>query len=90
MARQVKTAKFNGTVYRIENTAGFDGTCTGPDGYPPHITINHTLRGRRLLETLIHEGIHASDFEMDEKKVTRIARDLAKFLHRWGYRVKDD
>lgn len=88
MKQRVRTARFHKTVYNIETTEGWDGECTSPHGHAPRILISERVQGRRKLEVLIHEALHACNFEKCESVVERTAHDIAKFLWRWGYREK--
>ena len=42
--------------------------------------VRRCLRGRRFMNTMIHELIHAECDELKEKKVRRIARTVARTL----------
>lgn len=81
-------AKFNGTVYNVD-LEPIDGICTAPDGKcPPTIMITGGLREtQRGLETCLHEALHASKWNADEKQVHRAAKDIARFLWRLGWRL---
>ena len=62
----------------------------GADGethYPGReILIDDRITGHRLLDTLIHEGLHAALPHLMEHDVTRAATDIARVLWRLGYR----
>lgn len=62
---------------------GLDGQCFYN---PPAIEIGAHCRGKRELDTLIHEMLHAAHPKMIEKEVHDTARDIAKVLWKWGYR----
>jgi hypothetical protein len=51
------------------------------------ILIDARLRGRPLLETEIHEALHACFPQMSEESITEAARDVARILWALGYRV---
>lgn len=55
------------------------------DGYPT-IFIDANISGRKRLETIAHETLHASKPLMTEEEVTRIAADIGKALWLLGYR----
>jgi hypothetical protein len=70
-----------------------DGDCVVPetpaDKVPcREIRIYDKLRGREMLETLIHEVGHATWPEKREEWIEHHAADLARFLWRIGYRRK--
>jgi hypothetical protein len=44
--------------------------------------VRRCLRNRRLLNTVIHEVLHAECKKLRERKVRRIARSLARMLWR--------
>jgi len=50
------------------------------------IRIAHGQTGRELLDTHIHEGLHACSWDLAEDFVTQAAKDIARYLHRLGYR----
>lgn len=61
------------------------GAATGRRSKQPMFAVHENLSGRRLLEVLIHEALHACfDRRMSEKDVKQTARDIARFLHRIG------
>jgi len=84
--RVVKTATFNGVVYDIDMSPRINGTCDCPCGGKPSILILADSKTRSELEALIHESLHAEDWSKSEEKVTRIGREVARFLWRLGYR----
>jgi hypothetical protein len=62
-----------------------DGLCD-PPGPERTIQIKPTLRQRRMLETLIDEGIHACMWDLDNDAVDECSASIAEFLWRCGYR----
>ena len=67
------------------------GWTISPDSKNPRldrkILIDERLKGRALLETEIHEAMHACFPQLSEETVTEAARDLARILWALGYRV---
>lgn len=63
-----------------------DGDCDDPVVPNRTIRVLLSLRGRDLLETLIHEFTHGADHSKKEEWVTEFSRDLAIFLTRMGYK----
>lgn len=67
------------------------GECTYPvNGGPGAVTIREGLAGSILLDTLIHELLHAAYPELAEGRVRRGATDIARVLWRAGYRLPND
>jgi len=66
------------------------GRCDPPDKPNKTITINSRLRGEELLDTIIHEVLHAASWDvLDEGFVEQTATDLARILWKLGYRKID-
>lgn len=65
---------------------GDDGQCDPPDCPGKAIRVRADLRQTALLETLLHEMLHACNWTHDENHVTRSAADMAQILWRLGYR----
>lgn len=66
-----------------------DGLCDSPRNRAPRfIKIRKTLRGKRMLEIILHELRHAQDFDLDEQVVTDIAEEEADLLWQLGYRLR--
>lgn len=65
------------------------GACYGLCEHDIHvIDIEKGLGGKKLLEIVIHEMLHAEFPEEDEKAVTQAAEDTAEALWRVGFRCK--
>ena len=84
---EFSTGKFN--IY-IED---IDGLCCDPDVVPDSeksITISPRLKGRRRLEVVIHECLHAEYPSItgreEEEWVDTAALNISKLLWRMGYR----
>jgi len=93
MARPVKTQKFNGVKYEIDVEPILGATQDPhPKTYIPVIRVVNGLpygncRGARTgLDVIIHEALHASNFNAHEETVERAAREVSKLLWRLGYR----
>ena len=54
------------------------------------ILISMKLKGRRRLDTEIHEYLHLCNPLMSEEAVTQQASDLAKILWSLSYRPRND
>jgi len=84
-------AKINGRVWRVVLTParnmGKDwGRCDHPPGRHPTIQVRRSLKGVNLLDTIIHETLHAQLPLLDETAVDTTARVVATVLHQLGYR----
>ena len=63
-----------------------DGRCDPPDRPHKTISIARRLRGERQLDVLLHELLHACNWQLDEEHITQTATDIARVLWRLGYR----
>ena len=81
---------FRGTRYRLKfgHTWADEtkGETDAPNQPKPEIRIRKHLRGLMLLDTLIHEGLHATLWDLDDDAVHATASDIARLLWRLGYR----
>lgn len=57
---------------------------------PGVIRINPKQAGKVLMDTLIHEAIHACEPDMDECDVRANARDITRLLWKLNYRRVDN
>lgn len=85
MMRQIKTHTFNHHRYVVAMwpVKGLTDVCRSS---PLTLALNTKEPEKRLLATTIHEALHACDWNMSEKKVDRISKDIGSFLWRLGYR----
>lgn len=68
----------------------YDGFCDPPDTPNKRIWIKKNLRPSREIQTLLHEMLHACDWDLCEEAVTEIADDIGRVLYKLGYRrIKD-
>lgn len=59
------------------------GQCDDPDSAgTKRIRIREDLRGELLLDTIIHEMLHAANWHIDEDHVNRLATDMARTIMR--------
>lgn len=95
--QRVKTHRFKGRKYRIEVDEPFIGLCSipkRPKKYQPSIRLSEGLpsgdkKGAKLgLITLIHECLHAENWQGTEKRTDEIAREIGGLLWRLGFRRK--
>jgi hypothetical protein len=83
-------ATFRGKRYKIltkdldEDTLG---ECDPPYQEKKEIRFSRHDSWKQLLDTHIHEALHACLWDLDEHDVSETARDIAAFLWRLGYRL---
>lgn len=73
------------TITRSNPGPGNDGIC---DPATKTIVVRRTLRGELELDTLLHEMLHACHWDLDEAAILETATDIARALHRIGYRLE--
>ena len=66
------------------------GECENPTSSGKTIRINRELSGEGMLDTLIHEALHACLWDLDDEAVEPTAKDMARMLWRLGYRPKEE
>ncbi len=84
----VKTATFNGRQYKIFLRKPVDGMCSTYTDERA-IDIFTPLDTQNGLITLIHEGLHASNWTKSETDVDRTSKDIGRLLWRLGFRIGD-
>lgn len=91
IAARVRSATICGRRYRIQFDASLGkdyGECCYPSaGEPGLIRIRPDLEGLDLLDTFLHELLHAAFPELGEGRVTRGATDIARAMWRAGLRI---
>ena len=93
MQVQIRGKKWNLCVLRENNSAYDRGQCDPPNKqgkqiriYPAAFKTDH-----RLMETLIHEALHAACWDLDEELVEDFSHDVARILLKCGFsRTEDD
>ncbi len=66
-----------------------DGECDPPHVFDKAIMIGPKLSEPELLETAVHEAMHATCWFADEEVINQAAMDIALFLSRIGFRLSD-
>ena len=64
------------------------GSCSPPHVKCRVIRIRKSMNEKLTLETICHELLHLTDWDLDEAAVERRGKLLAKVLWRLGYRRK--
>jgi hypothetical protein len=82
----------NGKRWRLVYTTqgSRDGQCDHPEVSGKKIVIHHRRDKSRMLDTLIHECLHAAGWDMSEEWVDTTARDIARILWDQGWRPTED
>jgi len=62
------------------------GECESPITKGKKVRIKKGIKGRHLLDTLIHESLHACLWMADEEWIAQTATDISYILWRCGYR----
>lgn len=91
---RVRKHKFNDKTYHIvwRKPRGNEGICSPPTQEPQSrsIFVNPRLNAKDFMEIILHEGMHAEQWYLDEDTVQRIALNLSDLLWKCGYRLTDD
>ncbi len=66
---------------------GILGECDPPHLKNKQIRILASTENLTRLDTLIHECLHAVDFEIKERTIAHAASDIARVLWTCGYRL---
>lgn len=88
MSKTVRTATFSSVRYVVD-TDPIDGCCSPPKpcDHTPTLRVCRPLNTRVGLVTVIHEAMHASNYNKHEATVDRASKDIGRFLWRLGYRI---
>jgi hypothetical protein len=92
--KKIRKHSFQDKEYKIRwyEPKDFDfpvnGCCSDPRKNNREIHIKPDQKEKILLEILIHEGIHASQWHTSEEYVDKTGKDLADFLWKIGFRLK--
>lgn len=65
------------------------GSCDYPNARNPRIQVYRNASRRDLVNTLLHEVLHAVRPELSEEAVTETADVLERALNRLGYELKE-
>jgi hypothetical protein len=89
MTRPIISHAFRGKRYQVwgpPQRSKFFGSCDDPKDKRKKIQI--PINGKRLfdLDTIIHESVHACEFDLAEEAVDGLAEATSKLLWRLGWR----
>ena len=85
------TADIRGKRYRVRTARLIKnwGECDHPATPGKEIRISRELSGFALLETIIHEQLHAALWDLNEDAIEETSHAVARLLWRLGYRSPD-
>jgi hypothetical protein len=66
------------------------GECDDPEKAKPEIWVKRTQKPIDLMDTIIHEVLHAVRPELSEEAVLDTATTIAKVLWKFNYRKQSD
>lgn len=85
--KKVKSHSFNGRKYSIV-IGEFDGlTDKSETGYS--LVVNCDINTRKGLISLIHEALHAGNWDKHEETIDRTSKEIGRLLWRLGYKIKN-
>lgn len=77
-------------AFRSLSRSKWLGRCDSPCEPNKQIVVDQNLSGELLLDTLVHELLHAACWDLAEETVEEAASDIASVLWRLGYRGPKD
>lgn len=83
--KKVRTHTFDNLKYNIL-IGHFDGLADVDNKYS--LVVNGDLDTQKGLITLIHEAMHAGNWDKHEETVDRCSKEIGRLLWRLGYRRK--
>lgn len=89
MRVQVRGKRYK-LAFRAIRSQKYLGRCDSPQEPAKQIVIDQSLRGELLLDTLVHELLHAACWDLAEETVEATASDIASVLWKLGYRGPKD
>jgi hypothetical protein len=84
----MKTHTFCGRKYDIDLCGKLDGFAS-QGGKNETMLIMAEGDTKKMLETIIHEALHACNWRAKEPDVLQTGKDIARLLWRLGYRKQD-
>lgn len=97
--RSIRSVIIDGRRYAVKVTTrhlrvrdGVLANCDSPRDARKAIRIHPLIADEpeELMETIIHEGLHAAGWHLDENWVDQTAKDLGRFLWRAGFRLTEE
>ena len=84
---KVRTHTFNGKRYKIVFTGRIDGLADTKE-LLPSVVIACEENTQNELITIIHEAMHAGNWDKHEETIDRSSNEIGKLLWRLGFRRK--
>ena len=85
----VKTHRFNGVTYDIDLDTDCDGYCEAPKPRGnPCLYLAVPIDTKDGMRKLMHEMLHACNWEKTEAKVEQAAEDMHRLMWRLGFRIQ--
>jgi hypothetical protein len=69
---------------------GHYGLCDHPESADKTITVESNHDDERVLDTVLHELLHAGAWNLDEEIVSQWATDAARILKKLGWKRETD
>ena len=85
----IRRKKWKVNFVRSADIRGSWGECDDPSAKSPKISIWKNAPKRALVNTLLHEVLHAVRPELSEEAVDETANVLERALNRVGYEIKE-
>ena len=85
MIDKVRTHSFCGIKYKIDFVGGIDGITDTRESFPS-IVIACKSGTQNELITIIHEAMHAGNWDKHEETIDRSSKEIGRLLWRLGYR----
>ena len=87
---EIKSHSFRGKRWKLVDAgSGNGGICQGPHIKRREMLVPMTGNSQHDLDTVLHEGLHACFWDIDEEGIHESAADLARLLWRLGWRKED-
>lgn len=96
---RIRTHSFNGVRYQVRADSPIDGWCDPPHKpekkdfpsiwLPIGLPSGNSRRAKNGLISLIHECLHASNYNTHENTVEHVSKDMGRLLWRLGYRRQE-
>ena len=72
---------------KVDNMLGY---CDSPKEKNKKIVVDSRLKDKKELEIILHEMMHAAQWDLDEEVVAHVSEDFARVLWKLGYRKEEN
>ena len=83
---KVRTHTFNKKKYTVYLGPLKGATDVSKNGSLEMLIRTSKMSDYDILDTIVHESLHACNWDASEMRVHKTARDISRFLWRLGYR----